>query len=75
MTNPFVQISQHPMVAVKISQLRDKDQSPKVVRELVHDLSSLLAYEATKDISLHTKDQIVCVKIMYCKWFIITFCL
>ncbi|KAG1056079.1 hypothetical protein G6F46_005918 [Rhizopus delemar] len=58
MTNPFVQISQHPMVAVKISQLRDKDQSPKVVRELVHDLSSLLAYEATKDISLHTKDQI-----------------
>lgn len=62
MTNPFVQISQHPMVAVKISQLRDKDQSPKVVRELVHDLSSLLAYEATKDISLRTKDQIVCAK-------------
>jgi uracil phosphoribosyltransferase len=62
MTNPFVQISQHPMVAVKISQLRDKDQSPKIVRELVHDLSSLLAYEATKDISLRTKDQIVCAK-------------
>ncbi|KAG0744000.1 hypothetical protein G6F57_006128 [Rhizopus arrhizus] len=57
MTNFMIRTSQHPMVAYKLSQLRDKNQSPKTVRELIGDLSTLLAYEATTDISLSTNDQ------------------
>lgn len=57
MTNPFVYTSQHPIMATKLSLLRDKNQSPKAVRELIQDLSSLLAYEATTDISLSTNSQ------------------
>lgn len=59
MTNSMIHTSQHPMVAYKLSQLRDKNQSPKTVRELIGDLSTLLAYEATTDISLSTNDQTV----------------
>ncbi|KAI9480825.1 MAG: uracil phosphoribosyltransferase-domain-containing protein [Benjaminiella poitrasii] len=50
--NQFVHKSQHPLVATKLSQLRDKTQSSKTVRELTHDLSILLGYEASLDIKL-----------------------
>jgi uracil phosphoribosyltransferase len=48
-TNVFV--SQHPLVAHKLSRLRDKNTSPKKFRELVREISSLMAYEATLDLA------------------------
>lgn len=50
--NASVHVSKHPIVAFKLSQLREKNQKPKVVRELTHDLSILLGYEASSDITL-----------------------
>jgi uracil phosphoribosyltransferase len=42
--------SKHPLVAHKLSRLRDKNTSPKKFRELVREISALLAYEATADL-------------------------
>jgi len=48
MSNVFE--SKHPLVAHKLSRLRDKDTKPKKFRELVREISALLAYEATADL-------------------------
>jgi uracil phosphoribosyltransferase len=48
MTNVFA--SNHPLVAHKLSKLRDKHTDPKKFRELVREISALLAYEATADL-------------------------
>ena len=45
-----VYASPHPLVAHKLSRLRDKNTSPKKFRELVREISALLAYEATADL-------------------------
>jgi uracil phosphoribosyltransferase len=45
-----VQASQHPLVAHKLSRLRDRNTDPKKFRELVREISALLAYEATADL-------------------------
>jgi uracil phosphoribosyltransferase len=42
--------SKHPLVAHKLSRLRDKETKPKKFRELVREISALLAYEATADL-------------------------
>ncbi|MBT7991530.1 MAG: uracil phosphoribosyltransferase [Anaerolineae bacterium] len=42
--------SQHPLVAHKLTRLRDKKTKPKKFRELVREISALLAYEATADL-------------------------
>jgi len=47
---PNVFPSQHPLVAHKLSRLRDRDTDPKRFRELVREISALLAYEATADL-------------------------
>lgn len=44
--------SQHPLVAHKLTILRNKQTEPKKFRELVRELAGLLAYEATADLSL-----------------------
>ena len=49
MTNVFV--SDHPLVTHKLTKLRDVNTSPKKFRELVRELSALLTYEATSDLS------------------------
>ncbi|KAI8143259.1 uracil phosphoribosyltransferase-domain-containing protein [Fennellomyces sp. T-0311] len=56
MTTGTLHISQHPIVAVKLSQLREARQSSKAVRELMSELSTLVGYEATADISI-SKDK------------------
>jgi uracil phosphoribosyltransferase len=48
MSNVFA--SQHPLVAHKLSRLRDKNTVPKQFRELVREIAALLAYEATADL-------------------------
>ena len=42
--------SQHPLVAHKLTKLRDKDTQPKKFRELVREIGALLTYEATADL-------------------------
>jgi uracil phosphoribosyltransferase len=43
--------SKHPLVADKLSRLRDKKTEPKKFRELVREIAALLAYEATADLA------------------------
>jgi uracil phosphoribosyltransferase len=45
-----VYASKHPLVAHKLSRLRDKNTEPKKFRELVREIAGLLAYEATADL-------------------------
>jgi uracil phosphoribosyltransferase len=47
-----VLISPHPLVAHKLSRLRDKSTEPKKFRELVREIAGLLAYEATLDLAV-----------------------
>lgn len=45
-----VHVSPHPLVAHKLTMIRDKDTEPKKFRELVREVSALLVYEATTDL-------------------------
>lgn len=45
-----VHISAHPLIAHKLSKLRDQNTEPKKFRELVREIAGLLAYEATADL-------------------------
>ena len=54
MTNVFS--SPHPLVAHKLTRLRDKNTNPKKFRELVRELAALLAYEATSDLLVSPRD-------------------
>ncbi|MBQ7681642.1 MAG: uracil phosphoribosyltransferase [Oscillibacter sp.] len=45
----------HPLVAHKMSILRDKNTSVKDFRELVSEIGVLITYEATRDLPLTTK--------------------
>jgi uracil phosphoribosyltransferase len=47
---PNVYASKHPLIAHKLSRLRDKNTEPKKFRELVREIAGLLAYEATLDL-------------------------
>jgi uracil phosphoribosyltransferase len=42
--------SKHPLVAHKLTRLRNKNTDPKKFRELVREIAALLAYEATADL-------------------------
>jgi uracil phosphoribosyltransferase len=44
--------SSHPLVAHKLTKLRDKNTKPKKFRELIREISALLAYEVTQDLAL-----------------------
>jgi uracil phosphoribosyltransferase len=46
-----VHVSSHPLVAHKLSLLRDSATEPKKFRELVRELSWLLGYEAMADLT------------------------
>ncbi len=52
---PNVYESKHPLVAHKLSRLRDKATDPKKFRELVRELAGLLTYEATADLVTQPK--------------------
>jgi len=47
-------ICDHPLIQHKVTFLRDKNTDTKQFRELVEELSTLLAYEITRDIPLET---------------------
>jgi uracil phosphoribosyltransferase len=48
--------STHPLVAHKLSRLRDKNTEPKKFRELVREMAALLAYEATADLTTSPRE-------------------
>lgn len=51
-----VHASRHPLVAHKLSRLRDKNTEPKKFRELVREIAGLLAYEATLDLQTTSRE-------------------
>lgn len=54
--NGMIHVMDHPMVAHKLTILRDKDTSVKEFRELVSEIGMFIAYEATRDLPLTTKE-------------------
>lgn len=53
-THPNLTVVNHPLVQHKMSLLRAADTPKKIFRELVEELSMLLAYEATKELPLRS---------------------
>jgi uracil phosphoribosyltransferase len=47
---PNIYPSPHPLVAHKLTKLRDNTTEPKKFRELVREIAALLTYEATADL-------------------------
>jgi uracil phosphoribosyltransferase len=47
--------SSHPLVSHKLTRMRDKNTDPKIFRELIREVSALLAYEATADLEIAPK--------------------
>ena len=43
-------VMDHPLIAHKVTMLRNKDTSVKDFRELVYEIAILMGYEATKDL-------------------------
>ena len=54
--NGKVHIMDHPLVAHKMTILRDKNTSVKDFREIVSEIGMLITYEATRDLPLTTKE-------------------
>lgn len=49
---PKLHVSNHPLMLHKLTLLRDVNTTPKQFRELIREISMLLAYEATTDLAL-----------------------
>ncbi|TSE25401.1 uracil phosphoribosyltransferase [Tepidimonas aquatica] len=47
-----VHVIDHPLVQHKLTLMRRKDTSTKTFRQLIHELSALLAYEVTRDMPM-----------------------
>ena len=54
MTSDGVTVVGHPLVAHKLTLMRDKTTSTKSFRQLLREISHLLCYEATRDLELTT---------------------
>jgi len=54
--NGKVHVMDHPLVAHKLTILRDKNTSVKDFRELVSEIGMLITYEATRDLPLATRE-------------------
>lgn len=52
MTSDGVTVVDHPLVAHKLTIMRRKETSTKSFRQLLREISLLLAYEATRDLEL-----------------------
>ena len=50
-----VHVVDHPLVAHKLTIMRDKNTSVKEFRDLVSEIGMLITYEATRDLPLTTK--------------------
>ena len=52
MSHEGVTVVGHPLVAHKLTLMRDKNASTKSFREMLREISLLLCYEATRDLDL-----------------------
>ena len=52
----YLSIVEHPLVQSKLTRLRSKETNNKEFRELVNEISALLCYEATREISTKSVD-------------------
>ena len=50
-----VHVSNHPLMLHKLAMLREMKTKPKKFRELIREISILLAYESTADLALQEK--------------------
>ena len=55
-TFPSLRLMDHPLVAHKLSKLRDVNTSKKKFRELVYEITLLMAYEATAELPLGSEE-------------------
>src|ERR1700674_1110247 len=53
---PRVHLSQHPVMADKMTALRDKNTQPPEFYHLVKEIGALLAYEATATLAVQTSE-------------------
>jgi uracil phosphoribosyltransferase len=53
---PRVHVSQHPVMAHKLTALRDRNTQPPEFYRLVKEIGELLAYEATATLALETNE-------------------
>ncbi len=67
MQSQNVFISRHPLIEHKLSILRNKHTEPKKFRELIRELSILLAYEATADLGLQPTDVDTPMGVAHCQ--------
>lgn len=49
-------VTDHPLIAHKLTVLRDKETPSPVFRQLVEELVTLLAYEATREVRVEDKE-------------------
>ena len=56
MKNDTLHVVSHPLLAHKLTILRDKNTSTKDFRELVSEIGMLLTYEATRDLPLTERE-------------------
>lgn len=56
MNTEHLHIMDHPLVAHKLTILRDKNTSTKDFREIVSEIGMLMTYEATRDLPLTKKE-------------------
>ena len=49
-----VHVMDHPLIQHKVSLMRDKETGTKEFRELLNEISMLMAYEVTRDLPLRT---------------------
>ena len=54
-----IHVSHHPVVVTKINRMRRKDTDSKLYRELMYEVGTFLAYEATSDLSLKEETQVL----------------
>ena len=50
----IVHVMDHPLIQHKLSLMRDQETGPKEFRELLNEISMLMAYEVTRDLPLKT---------------------
>ena len=50
---PNVYVFDHPLVQHKLTLLRKKETSTTSFRRLLNEIGSLMAYEVTRDVSMH----------------------
>ncbi len=64
---PNLHISNHPLIQHKLSILRNARIEPKKFRELIREISILLAYEATADLGMRSIDVNTPLGVAHCQ--------